>query len=99
MAAPIAFSPLVWAAVRYGTVAAFALYAARSRNPEPKDARHEQVLDDLPEGVRAHTHRAEAESAMHGHGRLRRTLRFGRTGPGVEMDLTALGRMRFRRVD
>ena len=37
--------------------------------------------------------------AVHGHGRLRRVLRFGRRGPGVEVDLAALGRMRFRKVD
>ncbi|MCB1353191.1 MAG: hypothetical protein KDK03_10680 [Rhodobacteraceae bacterium] len=99
MPAPIALSPLAWTALRYAAVAGVALYAARSRSPEPKDAVHERVLDDLPEGVRSHAHRAEAEQAVHGHGRLRRVLRFGRRGPGVEVDLAALGRMRFRKVD
>ena len=33
-----------------------------------------------------------------GAGRLKRTIRLGTTGPGVEIDATALGRIRFRRV-
>jgi hypothetical protein len=99
MAAPIAFSPFVWAALRYGAVAAAAFYASRSQGSEPKDALHEHVLDELPEGLRGQTHRAESESALHGQGRLRRTLRLHRLGPGLEVDLSALGRMRFRRVD
>lgn len=98
MPAPIALSPLAWTALRYGAVAAVALYAARNRVSEPKDAQHEQVLDDLPEGLSARPHRAEAEQAMHGHGRFRRVIRLRTGGPGVEIDATALGRLRFRRV-
>ena len=35
--------------------------------------------------------------AVHGHGRLRRVFRF-RNGPAVEIDASALGRVRLRRV-
>jgi len=99
MPAPLAFSPLAWTALRLGAVAALGLYASRKRGSEPKDARNEATLDEMPEGIHAHSHRAEAETALHGRGRLRRVFRVHRTGPGVEVDAAALGRLRFRRVD
>ncbi|HMR54553.1 MAG TPA: hypothetical protein PKA33_19840 [Amaricoccus sp.] len=99
MPAPLALSPLAWTAIRLGAVAALGLYASRRRGSEPKDARNEATLDEMPEGFHAHSHRAEAESAVHGRGRLRRVFRFRATGPGVEVDAAALGRLRFRRVD
>lgn len=96
MPAPIPLAPLAWTALRLGAVAAMALYAARGRS-QPKDALRERVLDDLPEGVTAEAHRAEAERAMHGAGRFRRTFRMP-GGPGFEIDAAALGRFRMRRV-
>ncbi len=99
MPAPIALSPLAWAALRYGAVTALAYYATRNRTSEPKDVHHDAALNDLPEGLRAHRHRAEGENATHAAGRLRRTVRLGRSGPGVEIDASAIGRLRFRRGD
>lgn len=99
MPAPIALSPLAWTALRLGAVAAMAVYASRRSASQPKNAEHAQVLDDLPEGLGAHPHRAEAESGLHGAGRIRRTIRWGRTGPGIEIDAAALGRFRVRRVE
>lgn len=96
MAAPI-IVPIAWVALRVGAVAAVALYVSRGRS-QPKHAEHEYVLDDLPDGLAARPHRAEAERAMHGQGRLRRTIRFGASGPGLEIDMAALGRLRLRRV-
>lgn len=98
MPAPLAISPLAWTALRLGAVAAMALYASRSRDSHAKDAQHEQVLDDLPEGVSARPHSAGDENAMHGSGRYRRSLRLGRTGLGFEIDAAALGRLRLRRI-
>ena len=94
MAAPIV--PIAWTALRLGAVAALALYAARGRS-QPKQAEHERVLDELPEGIGTHPHRAEAETALHGQGRFRRVLRLP-SGPGIEVDAAALGRLRLRRV-
>lgn len=94
----IALSPLAWTAIRLGAVAAVALYASRGRVSDPKDAHQEAVLDDLPDGVRARPHRAEAEQGVHGHGRFRRVVRMPAGGPGIEIDAAALGRLRFRRV-
>jgi hypothetical protein len=97
MPAPLALSPLAWTALRIGAVAALAYYAARAKS-EPKDVLRETVLDDLPEGVSAAPHRAEAEQGVHGAGRLKRTFRIGPNGPGVEVDAALLGRLRLRRV-
>ena len=94
MPAPIV--PIAWTALRLGAVAALAIYAARGRS-QPKHAEHERVLDDLPEGLGTHPHRAEAETALHGQGRFRRVFRL-RAGPGFEIDAAALGRLRLRRV-
>lgn len=98
MPAPLALSPLAWTAIRLGAVAAVTMFVSRNRESEPKDAGHETVLDDLPEGVSAAPHRAEAESALHGHGRFKRTIRLRPGGPGFEIDAAALGRFRLRRV-
>jgi len=50
--------------------------------------------DETPEGLTA---RRDAEQ-VNATGRLRRVIRFGQDGPGIEIDATALGRVRFRRV-
>lgn len=98
MPAPLAFSPLAWTAIRLGAVAAVALYAARKGEGQPKDAARERVLDEVPEGVTATPHRGEDEGAVHGSGRYRRVVRLGPNGPGVEIDATAFGRLRLRRL-
>lgn len=97
MPAPIALAPLAWTALRLGAVAAVALYAARSGLPL-KDAHNEAALDGLPEGLRAEPHKSDTERGMHGSGRFRRVFRLGPSGPGVEIDAAALGRLRLRRV-
>lgn len=99
MPAAIFVSPLARMALRYGAVAAITLIAARNRASVPKDSQHEAVLDELPEGIRAMPHRAEAESALHGNGRVRRVFRLRPSGPGVEIEAAGLARFRVRRVD
>lgn len=95
---PLAFTPLAWNALRIGAVAAMAIYAARQRSSEPKHAQREQVLDDLPDGFSAHSHRAEAERGLHATGRFRRVFRVGPQGAGVEIEASGLGRFRMRRA-
>ncbi|HLS58353.1 MAG TPA: hypothetical protein VK022_01880 [Paracoccaceae bacterium] len=97
MPLPAAIPPLAIAALRLGALAAIAVYASRARS-HPKDAEHEWTLDNLPEGIDARPHRAEAERAVHGQGRLRRVIRLTPGGPGLEIDAAALARLRVRRV-
>ncbi len=95
---PFALTPFAWRAIRLGALAAAAVYASRQRASEPKDARREQVLDDLPEGFTAHSHRAEAERGVHAAGRFRRVFRVGPQGAGLEIEAAGLGRFRVRRA-
>lgn len=97
MPAPIVIGQIAWTALRLGTVAAVAYYAARHGGPL-KDAHNEATLDGLPEGLRAEPHRSEVERGVHGSGRFRRVFRLGASGPAVEIDAAALGRLRLRRV-
>ncbi|MFO1143936.1 MAG: hypothetical protein U1E59_16465 [Amaricoccus sp.] len=90
-------SPIAWRTAQLVAFAAMAVYASRARNSGPKDAAHERVLDDLPDGVSAHAHRAEAERGMHAAGRFRRVLRLGPNGPALEFEAAGLGRLRLRR--
>ena len=50
------------------------------------------------EGLRAEPHKTDEEHGVHGSGRFRRVFRLGSTGPGLEIDAAALGRLRLRRV-
>jgi hypothetical protein len=98
MPAPLALPPIAWFALRIGAVAAVAVYAARTRTSQPKIAEHEHVLDTVGEGFEASPHRAEAERALHARGRLRRVVRLGADGPGIEIDAAGLLRFRIRRA-
>ena len=69
-----------------------------ARASQPKDLLHERTLDGLPEGFAGHSHRAEAERAVHGSARLRRVMRLVPGGPKVEVESAGLGRLRLRRV-
>ncbi|MBK5932650.1 hypothetical protein C8N32_12014 [Rhodovulum imhoffii] len=91
---PLPLAPFAGAALRYGAVA-LAVYALRSRmSPAPRDQRVEDALDDLDEGVGLRRDPGQVS----GGARLRRTIRLGPDGPGVEVDATAFGRVRLRRV-
>jgi hypothetical protein len=92
MALPLA--PIAGLALRYGAVALTAYAIARMAERGHRDQRAEDAMDDLPEGVRLHR---EADR-VGGAGRFVRTVRFGGVGPGVEIDATAITRIRFRRV-
>ncbi|MBK5926306.1 hypothetical protein [Rhodobaculum claviforme] len=94
MALPLV--PIAGVALRYGAVALAAYMLTRQVHPGRTDQRAEDALDDLPEGVS--THRPRDRDQINGAARVRRVIRLGTAGPGVEVDLTALGRLRFRRL-
>ena len=93
---PLQLAPIAGIALRYGAVAV-ATYAVTRRISIQKghfDQRGEEAMDDVNEGV---TVRKEPEQ-VNGTTRFRRVMRFGTDGPGIEIDITALGRIRFRKV-
>ena len=92
MAVPLA--PLAGIALRYGAVAV-ATYAATRAIPQlRRDQPTEDALDKVQEGIEA---RRDGEQ-INATGRFRRVIRVGRSGPGVEIDATALTRIRLRKV-
>ncbi|MEO1551804.1 MAG: hypothetical protein AAFR93_15460 [Pseudomonadota bacterium] len=96
MPAPIA--PIVWTAARIGAVAAIAYYSGRASRNAPKHVWRERALDDTPEGVDLTHQREDGEANAHGSARIKRTVRLSAGGPGLEIDATALTRIRIRRV-
>ncbi|MEO0357914.1 MAG: hypothetical protein AAF386_06400 [Pseudomonadota bacterium] len=92
MALPVA--PLAGLALRYGAVAV-ATYAATRAIPKlRRDQNTEDVLDTVEEGMEL---RRDAEQ-ISGTGRFRRVVRFGSNEPGIEIDATALTRIRIKKV-
>ncbi|MEM9437863.1 MAG: hypothetical protein AAGA15_12550 [Pseudomonadota bacterium] len=89
MAAPIAAI-----ALRYGTVALVTYAATRTIPRLRRDQETEDALDKVEEGIET---RRDAEQ-VNATARFRRVIRLGRTGPAVEIDATALSRLRIRRV-
>jgi hypothetical protein len=92
MALPLA--PIAGLAIRYGAVALTAYAIARVAERGHRDQRAEDAMNDLPEGVRVH----RDSDQVTGAGRFVRTVRVGPAGPGIEIDATAITRIRFRRV-
>lgn len=97
MALPIA--PIATVALRYGVrygAVALATYAVAraARERGARDQRAEDAMDDLAEGL----HFRREDEQVNGGGRFVRTIRLGDNGPGVEIDATALTRIRFRRL-
>ena len=94
MALPLA--PIALTVARYGTVAAVVYYAARKVKLSQTDQAVEDSLDKVEEGVSAHKCRdaPQANAAT----RWRRVIRLGDSGPGLEIDIAAMGRIRVRRV-
>ena len=94
MAIPIA--PIAFTAARYGAVAAMAYYAARQVKLSQTDQKVEDTLDKVEEGYSAH--KCKDADQVNGAVRWRRVVRLGETGPGVEIDIAALGRIKIRKV-
>ena len=90
----IPFTPVAAAALRYGAVAALAYAAARRAGPRRIDPAAEAAMDDMQEGL----HMGHAPGQMTATGRWRRVLRVGHAGPGMEIDLAGLARLRLRRA-
>ncbi len=92
MAIPIA--PIAGVALRYGAIAVATYAATRAMTPGRLDQSVEDAMDDTPEGL---TFR-KSDGQANGTARWSRTIRLGRTGPGVELDVTGFARVKVRRV-
>jgi len=89
---PLPLAPIAGLALRYGAVALGAWALGRHLERGFRDQRAEDALDDLCEGV---TLRHEP-GQTNGTGRFRRVVRIGTNGPGLEVDLAALARLKLR---
>jgi hypothetical protein len=92
MALPLA--PVAGIALRYGAVALAAYAVTRMTDPARRDQRAEDAHDDLADGIALRSEPGQANATA----RFRRIVRLGTTGPGVDIDASLLGRLRFRRV-
>ena len=77
-------------------LAAGAFALARNVSISPVDQRVEDRLDDVSEGLSEH--RDQEGRQVNAAYRWRRVVRFGKAGPGIEIDLSALGRLKFGRA-
>ena len=91
---PLPLAPVTAIALRYGTVALATYAVARSIERGRRDQRAEDACDELPEGLTA---RRDGEQ-INATGRFKRVVRLGANGPGIEIDATAFGRVRVRKV-
>ena len=92
MAIPLA--PIAGVALRYGAVALAAYAATRTIPQLRRDQPTADALDQVEEGIET---RRDPEQ-MNATARFRRVVRLGKTGPAVEIDATALTRIRLRRL-
>ena len=91
---PLPLAPVAAIALRYGVVAIAAYTVARKIERGHFDQRADAAMDDVNEGL---TVRRENEQ-FNTTARYHRTIRVGADGPGVEIDITALGRIRLRKI-
>jgi len=91
---PLPVAPIAGLALRYGAVAVATYVVARRTGMARRDQRSEDAMDETEEGLHIRRDREQ----MNASGRLRRVVRLGPNGPGVEVDATTLARIRIRRV-
>lgn len=95
MALPIA--PIAVMAAKYGAMALAGYAFARQIQPGRTDQRFEDAFDEMEEGVHLHRPSDDPEQ-VNGAIRFRRVVRLSVNGPGIEIDASAMGRFRMRRV-
>ena len=91
---PLPLAPIAGIALRYGAVAVATYALTRRIRRCHFDQRAEDAMDDVNEGL---TLRRDADQ-LNGTSRFKRRVRLGATGPGIEIDVTALGRIRLRKI-
>lgn len=95
MALPLA--PIAITAVRIGALAAVTYYVSKRSRGLPT-VKEENAHEDVGEGVSWVRSKNPDSVQANADARIVRTLRLGPGGPGIEIDATALGRIKFKRV-
>ena len=93
---PLPLAPIAVVALRYGTVALAAYAVTRRIERAERRQNAEDTLDQIDEGLALR--RATGPMQFNAQGRWCRSIRLGRTGPDIEIDATALGRVKFRKI-
>ncbi len=91
---PLPLAPIAGIALRYGTVALATYAVTRKVSRGRRDQRAEDALDELEDGLSMRRDAGQANTTA----RFRRKIRLGNDGPGVEIDITALGRIIIRKL-
>lgn len=91
---PIALPPLAGIALKYGTIALAGYALARATSHGRLDQPLEDILDATPEGATLRTADGQANATF----RWRRIFRLNSTGRGVEIEATALTRLKVKRL-
>lgn len=91
---PLPLAPVAGIALRYGAVAVASYAVSRSVRIGRRDQRGEDALDTLDEGVSMHRDGDQGNATA----RFRRVIRLGDSGPGIEIDISAIGRIRVRKA-
>lgn len=90
---PIAIPPLAGIAVKYAVVAAAGYALARAAPQGRRDQSLEDIMDATPEGATLRSSDGQANASV----RWRRIFRLNPNGRGVEIDATALARLKVKR--
>jgi len=91
---PLPLAPIAGFALRYGVVAVATYAVTRRIDRGFFDQRGEDAMDDVNEGLSLR----RSDDQLNATGRFKRQIRLGAQGPGVEIDITTLGRIRFRKI-
>lgn len=91
---PLPLAYIARFAMKYGAFALVTYAAIRTVGQLPKSQPTEDALDQVNEGLDLRRNHEELNAA----GRLRRIISLSKTGRGVEIDATALIRVRLRKV-
>ncbi len=94
---PLPLAPIAGFALRYGAVAVATYALARRVETGHYDQRTEDAMADTPEGVTLSRDDRDGQN-IRSTGKFRRTIRFGKNGPGFEIEATTLSRLRIRRA-
>jgi len=87
---PIPIMPIAGIALRYGGIALAGYAIARATSHGRLDQQVEDIMDDTPEGLTMRTDDGQWNTTL----RWRRAFRLNRSAKGVQIDATALTRLK-----